>query len=387
MRPKVWGMTRPHSHSAAPDCAPAANVVRRTRPALLQPPARSDRAARLLQRVLPGLAGLATVLLAACATGLPVHAPDPGVERQREMAGFRTLPRQDAPALASKADLALLEDSLDEPYRIGRGDIVKVDVYGRPEVSGRQIVGPDGRISLPLAGPVLLADLTREEAVERVNQRLRTLYTHPATSVGVEEYLSNQITVLGRVERSGVQRFAQLPTLAEVLANAGAMPLQDKTSLPTRCSIVRGRDKLIWVDLKALLAGDLAYNIRMRKGDLVFIPDPTETAVHVLGAVAKPGVYRLTPRMTLLDALSQAGGANENANAGRIGVYRAGAGRVEVFDLAALIDPGRRAHVALEDGDVVFVPNSLTADFGYLMRQIAPAVSVFTFGLAVQGKP
>ena len=38
-------------------------------------------------------------------------------------------------------------------------------------------------------------------------------------------------------------------------------------------------------------------------------------------------------------ALAQAGGATENAQASRIGVYRAGAQRVEIFDLAALIDP------------------------------------------------
>jgi hypothetical protein len=31
---------------------------------------------------------------------------------------------------------------------------------------------------------------------------------------------------------------------------------------------------------------------------------------------------------------------------------------------------------------VIFVPNSGIADFGYVMRQIAPAMSVLTFGLA-----
>jgi polysaccharide export outer membrane protein len=305
----------------------------------------------------------------------------------RVPSGFSAVSPLPSVPLASREELAQIEESLDTEYRIGRGDVVKVDVYGRPEVSGRQTVGPDGRITLPLFGPLRVADLTRQETVELVDRHLRSLYTLPSTTVGIEEYVSNQITVLGRVPHAGMQRFAMLPTLAEVLANAGALSGPDKSAVPTRCSIVRGRDKLIWVDLHAMFKGDMAYNIRMKKGDLVFIPDAQETSVHVLGAVAKPGAYRLSPRMTLLDAIGQAGGATENANASRIGVYRAGARKVEEFDLAAVIDPSRTVNVALEDGDVVFIPTSVTADFGYLMRQIAPAVSVLTFGLAVQAKP
>jgi polysaccharide biosynthesis/export protein len=89
-------------------------------------------------------------------------------------------------------------------------------------------------------------------------------------TLGVEEYTSNQVTVLGRVANAGIQRFPHPPTLAEVLANAGALPILDKQATLTRCAIMRGRDKMIWVDLKALLNGELGYNIRMKKGDIGF---------------------------------------------------------------------------------------------------------------------
>ena len=62
-----------------------------------------------------------------------------------------------------------------------------------------------------------------------------------------------------------------------------------------------------------------------------------------------------------------------------------GAQRVEVFDFAALIDPARAVNFALEDGDVVYVPTSTMADIGYALRQLAPAVSILTFGLALGG--
>jgi polysaccharide export outer membrane protein len=146
---------------------------------------------------------------------------------------------------------------------------------------------------------------------------------------------------------------------------------------------MRGRNKLIWVDLKALLNGDLAYNIRMKKGDIVFIPDSADTSVYVLGAVITPGSYRLTPGMTILDALAQAGGPSRDAQPREIGVYRAGAGKVEILEFGAIIAPDRQTNFALEDSDVVFVPESGLARFGYAMRQIAPAIAVLTFSAAL----
>jgi polysaccharide export outer membrane protein len=326
------------------------------------------------------LAACAAALLAGC-SGLAAPGPATTAPLPPDPA-FKPVERANVAPLLSREDLALLEESVNPVYRIGSGDVLRLDVFGRPEVSGRHVVGPDGRITVPLVGDVLLNELTREAALQAVDERLRAYFTRPHATLAVEEYTSNQVTVLGRVERAGMQKFPHPPTLAEVLANAGAMPILDKQATLTRCAIMRGREKLIWVDLKALLNGDPAYNIRMKKGDIVFIPDSSDTSVYVLGAVPKPGSYRLTPRMTVLDALAQAGGPNENAAPQKIGVYRAGAKRVEVIPFADLIDPSRASNYALEDGDVVFVPNSGIADFGYVARQVAPFMAVLTFGLA-----
>jgi polysaccharide export outer membrane protein len=324
-------------------------------------------------------------LLGACSTGLPLM---PAQFRGTEAKGspdFKAPARPALPAMTTREDLALLEEGAEGPYRMGPGDVLRIDVFGRPEVSGRHVVGPDGRITVPLVGELALGELTRDEGTQVLANRLRQFYSQPLATLGIEDYASNQVTVLGRVERAGSQRFARTPTLAEVLAGAGALPISDKQATLTRGAIMRGRDKLIWVDLKSMLNGDLAYNIRMRKGDIVYIPDAAETAVYVLGAVNKPGSFRLAPRMTLLDALAQAGGASEDAAPKRIGLYRAGARSVEIIDLAGVIDPSRLRNYALEDGDTIYVPTSGMADIGYALRQLGPAVSVLTFGLTVKG--
>ncbi len=314
------------------------------------------------------LTGAVTLFLVACSTS----TPDSFKLRERVSV-----------TLTSKEDLALLEESVNPVYLLDSGDSVRVDVFGRQEVSGKFVIGPDGMITLPLVGDVFLNQLTREQAQAALDRRLREYFSHPHVTIGVEDYASNVVTVLGRVASAGRQRFPHPPTLAEVLANAGALPIMDKQATLTRCAIMRGREKLIWVDLKALLNGDLSHNFRMKKGDIVFIPDSSETAVYVLGAVLKPGSYRLTPSMTVLDVLAQAGGPSADAASNRIGIYRASSRQASIIDFAELIGANRTVNYVLEDGDVLFVPNSGLADFGYLLRQISPAIGVLSFGLAV----
>jgi polysaccharide export outer membrane protein len=334
----------------------------------------------------PLLCGLA-LSLAGCAA--PSGWMRNGVDSAYQNPNFKAVEKSTSAPLLGKEDLALLEESVNPIYRIGSGDVLRLNVFGRTEVSGTHTVGPDGKITVPIMGDVFLNDLTRDDALALIDRRLNEYFTKPLATLAIDQYTSNQVTVLGRVERAGMQKFAHPPTLVEVLASAGAMPILDKQATLTRCAIMRGRDKLIWVDLKSLLNGDPGYNIRMKKGDIVFIPDSSDTSVYVLGAVPKPGSYRLTPRMTVLDVLAQAGGPNEDAAPQQIGVYRAGAKQVEILAFADLVDVGRRVNYALEDGDVVFIPKSNLAEMGYVMRQLSPAISVLTFGLTANtlGKP
>lgn len=316
----------------------------------------------------------ALLLLALWMAGCRSLPPDPN---------FKPIEKSAVPVLSSKEDLALLEEAENPVYMIGSGDVLRLDVHARTEVSGKFIVGPDGKITVPLVGDMLIKDKTREEALAAIRTELLKYFTAPHATLAIDEYPSNRITVLGRVEKAGAHQFTHAPTLIDVLANAGAMPILDKQATLSRCAIIRGRNKLIWVDLKALLNGDVNYNIRMKKGDIVYIPDSSDTSVYVMGAVGRPGSYRMTPRMTVLDAIAQAGGLTENAKNDRIGLYRAGTKQAEYVSWSDLITADRSKNFAMEDGDVIFIPTTGLSDFGYVMRQIAPAISIFTFGLTV----
>ncbi len=92
------------------------------------------------------------------------------------------------------------------------------------------MVGPDGRITLPLAGDILLDGLTRTEASKAIAAALATYYDNLAVQVTVTKYTANRVLVLGAVTTPGEVTFAGTPTLLGALRAADFH--QDKTSPP-----------------------------------------------------------------------------------------------------------------------------------------------------------
>ena len=315
-------------------------------------------------------------ILAGCA-----HAPVPVEPASTKF--FVPAQRTDTVSYADRAALAELDAEVDPVYVLGAGDHLSVQVLGRPEMTARHVMGPDGRISMPLVGTLRLAAMTREEATATVEKEMRRYFKQPAVALSVEQYSANRVTVLGRVQNPGVINFDKVPTILEVLARAGGLPVLDKQATLTRCAIFRGRDKVVWIDLKHLLArSDPTYNIRLKPNDIVYIPDSGDTSVYVMGAVPRPGAYRLTPDMSLLDALAQAGGPNEDAASQEIAIYRPSRQALEQVPLKSLLTADRRVNFALEEGDIVYVPKSTMAEVGYVLRQLAPGLGFLSFGFA-----
>lgn len=279
--------------------------------------------------------------------------------------------------------LADFEAPAETIYRIGKGDEITVDVWRRPELSGKHIVGPDGRISMPIAGVVAVDTLSRDLASQRITEALSPYYHDLQVNVRVDSYVANRVLLLGRVENPGIVRFETQPTLLEALARGGTLPVLDKQATLTRCAIFRGRDKIIWVDLQKLLAeGELGWNIRLMPNDLIYIPDSDDTLVYVLGEVHHPGAYRLTPGMTFMDALSQAGGPTPDSLKRGIYVIRPGVNDKRLISLNDIMAPNPDINYALEEGDIIYVPRNGYAKVGYFLEKLNSIVSVFLLKIA-----
>jgi len=264
---------------------------------------------------------------------------------------------------------------LEENYYLGAGDQITIDVWGYPELSGTHTVGPDGKVTLPLAGNIRLTDLSREKAAQTINTALTSFYTGLSIAVRVDQYASNRVLVIGEVSRPGEILFGMTtPTLLEAISKAGGLREGKAESLPaTTCAIFRGRDQIVWIDLEPLLTGkDLSLNLKLQRNDILYVPDIKEKLVYVLGEVSRPGAFSLTSGMSFLELLAQAGGPTRDAAPDRINVIRPKQGINHPIALSELITPNQKVNVALEEGDIIYVPTNMIAEINYAIQFLNP---------------
>jgi len=315
---------------------------------------------------------LACLLLAACGAWETIPEETPNAR-----SAFQAPEKREK--LSSKSDYQAFKTQPKGSYEIWDGDEINLEVLGRPELSGPRTVGADGRISIGVVGSLSIRGLTRDAAAQAVDRALGQYYKHIRSTVHVNKYASNQITVLGRVEHPGSVPFESPPTLIEVLSKAGGFPLLRPEQVLTRCSVIRG-DQILWVDVARLLAGDLSLNVQLQRNDVVYIPDAFDTSVFVLGQVEKPGAYRLTPQMSFLDALAQAGGPTDDGDKTQIHLIRPDQNANLEINLEEMMKPNKGSILALKEGDILFVPKNGVEHIGYYIRKLSPFTQIFTIG-------
>ena len=276
------------------------------------------------------------------------------------------------------------EPEANAEYQIGPGDVISLDFPSRPELSSKKKVGPDGRITLNLAGSIKVADLTRSQAAKAIVEALSPYYTSLSVTVDVDSYGSNRVIVLGNVQHPGVLYFDDTPTLLDVIARAGLMANTGsvpgstaRDGIPERCAIYRGNDQVVWVDLKTLLqSGSSLADLRLKRNDIVFIPSQQEVFVSVLGAVMHPGAVPLTAQSTLSSVLAQSGGMADGASQ-KIQIIQQSTGKTVTISYKELLTVKGTDEVQLHAGDVVFVPKSGFYKSTYVLERLNP---IFTIG-------
>jgi polysaccharide export outer membrane protein len=270
------------------------------------------------------------------------------------------------------------EPPANEEYRIGKGDEITVDFAGRPDLSAKLVVGPDGRITLPLAGDVMLSGQTRVEAASAIDTALSTFYTNLAAQVTVTKYTANKVLVLGAVEKPGVVTFDGTPTLLEALSRAGLETGPNKAAqIPERCAIYRGHDEVVWVDLKTMIdAGNSMADLRLRRDDVVYVPKGDERFVSVLGQVQHPGAIQLTGTSTMASVLAAAGGFTEPAgNKPHIQIVDPATGTSHIISMNDLLNPAKSLEITPKPGEIIFVPQSGFFRATYVVERLSPVIT------------
>jgi len=278
--------------------------------------------------------------------------------------------------------LRKFEPAADEEYRLGKGDEITVDFAGRPDLQAKLVIGPDGRISLPLAGEIMVAEMTRHEAAKTLEASLSSFYSNLDVQVTVTKYTANRVLVLGAVEHPGSFTFDSTPTLLDALTRGGlpktlANAIPD---VPEECAIYRGNSQVMWVQLKELVeSGNPLADLRLRRDDVVYVPSMSERFVSVLGEVQHPGPVQLTHGSTLASVLASAGGATEKAGLNpKIQIVDPSTGKSQKVSMKDVLNPVRSLEATLKPGEIVYVNRSGLYEASYFLERLAPFASMST---------
>ncbi len=238
------------------------------------------------------------------------------------------------------------------------GDSIAVSVYGVPDYKLTARVDGDGRVDLPLIGPVYLAGLTVEQAQRKVAQKLvsQQMILYPDVLISVQDSMVDIIGVMGEVNApKAIPAFAPMSLLDAISAAGGLKPDASHS-----ISILRkGVAEPLLVVLNSDPANALSQNVPLYPGDRVLVS--RIGVVYVVGAVLHQGSFSITPDtpMTLLQAITLSGGAGFQAASGDTRIIRTtGATRREIPVNLGKVAGGKAPDPILQSDDIVMVPTS-----------------------------
>lgn len=234
-------------------------------------------------------------------------------------------------------------------YKVGPGDLLRVNVFGSPELATDARVSQSGAITVSLIGSVPVAGLSTVEAEKLLAKRFVDggFLRQPQVSVLVVEYESQKINVLGHVVKPGQYALRASASVLDVLADAGGVMANSAGDTAT---LMRSDGTKRDIDLDALFRGDPAQNVTVAGGDRIFVPRAEQ--FYVYGQVQKPGVYRLERNMTVSRAITAGGGLTARGTERRAIVKRRDAGGTEQEYSVKPTD-------VLKADDVLFIKESL----------------------------
>lgn len=248
--------------------------------------------------------------------------------------------------------LAPAAHSAKQDYLLGPGDVIRISVYDHPDLSAEARVSERGAIQFPLLGDVPVRGRTANEAADQLAKLMVDggFVKQPQVSVIVTQFRSQQISVLGYVARPGKYPVEQASNIVDMIALAGGN-LQTGSDVAI---LMRQQDKGMSrqeLDLTALFEhADASQNPDVSNGDVIYVP--REPRFYIYGEAQRAGSYRLERKMTVMQALSVAGGLTQRGTENRIKINRRDDKGVVKTIGVKLDDP-------VQPDDVIYISESL----------------------------
>ncbi|HXG54991.1 MAG TPA: polysaccharide biosynthesis/export family protein [Vicinamibacterales bacterium] len=235
---------------------------------------------------------------------------------------------QVSPIMAQAVGVARPEVTAD--YTVGVKDVLTIVIHGFEEMSlPSVIVDSDGTIEYPLLGRIRVAAKTPRVIEDEIKKKFmeKAYLTNPSVTVSVKEFRSKTVHVQGEVRAPGTYPMKGDAGVMKALSDAGSFT----ASAGTYITIVRmgnvdspSNPEAATDQQKIRITRDELYgargNTRLQDGDTILVPKAD--IFFVTGQVKSPNEYVLRPDLTVIQAITLAGGYTDRANKRNIEVER-----------------------------------------------------------------
>ena len=279
-----------------------------------------------------------------------------------------------------KFDENLLEEKKE---LIHEDDIINIEIYHPKRedlISSIKTISSqngflvrDKKIFLPQVKDIKVQEHTIKEAKEKIQNRDLDEIEGIEVFVSFKEKKTNIVEVAGLVNtRISIDPKTRL---FDVLIKASLPPMANLF----KSYVLRGNSFLPVDFYRLMKEGDMSQNIYMENKDKIYIADGFSSKVYVLGEVHKQGAINiLDGKISLKDALAEAGGVSCIADKSFIQVFRANAQDPKIYLLNwKHIIELPSGSLNLIEGDIVLVGATIISDWNKFVTQVLPSISLF----------
>ncbi|MES2675324.1 MAG: XrtA/PEP-CTERM system exopolysaccharide export protein [Pseudomonadota bacterium] len=165
-----------------------------------------------------------------------------------------------------------------EEYRIGVGDSIEVNIWRNPELSRSVQVRPDGKISMPLIGDLVAADLTTSQLSMNVTNALSGYVKSPQVAIILGNSSSSdfqrRVRITGAVKSPQSLPYRDGMTVLDLVLLAGGPNEFASANKAKLYRKVNGEVQVYAIKLDNLLNdGEVATNYTLQPSDIVTVPE------------------------------------------------------------------------------------------------------------------
>ncbi len=170
---------------------------------------------------------------------------------------------------------AAAEEPVSAPadYRIAAEDVLLVSVWKEEGLEREVIVRPDGGISFPLAGNVIVAGKTPAEVESEIASRLQRFIPDAVVTVSVVRLQGMRVYVTGQVKNPGQFTVGRYVDVLQAITLAGGLTPFAKDGDIKIMRRVEGREVMYKFNFGEVRRGQsLDQNIVLQTDDVVVVP-------------------------------------------------------------------------------------------------------------------